>query len=58
VKNLVWGNDYPHHDSIWPKSMEVLARILDGVPHDEIDAVVFGRVSELYGIELPAELVA
>lgn len=35
VPNLVWGNDYPHHDSIWPKSMEVLQRIMQGVPDDE-----------------------
>ena len=22
VDNLLWGNDYPHHDAIWPHSME------------------------------------
>src|SRR5215217_4601745 len=28
VRNLMWGSDYPHHDSIFPRSQEVLTRSL------------------------------
>ncbi len=51
VKNLLWGNDYPHHDSIWPRSREILARIMAGVPDDEREAMVWGNVRELYAID-------
>jgi hypothetical protein len=32
VNNLMWGNDFPHHDSIFPNSQAVLDDIFDGVP--------------------------
>jgi predicted TIM-barrel fold metal-dependent hydrolase len=51
VDNLLWGNDYPHHDSIWPRSMEILRRIFKGVPQTEVDAMVWGNVQKLYGID-------
>lgn len=58
VDNLIWGNDYPHHDSIWPNSMAVLERIFHGVPQDEIEKMTSTNVMKLYGIHLPAELAA
>lgn len=54
VDNLIWGNDYPHHDSIWPNSQAVLARIFDGVPDDEKEKMARTNVCKLYGIPLPA----
>ncbi len=51
VKSLLWGNDYPHHDSIWPHSQEILKRIMTGVPQDERDAMVWGNVRDLYAID-------
>jgi len=56
VDNLLWGNDYPHHDSIWPRSMEVLDRIMESVPDDEKEQMTSGGVLRLYDIKLPAEL--
>lgn len=52
VDNLIWGNDYPHHDSIWPRSQDVLARIFQGVPEDEKDKMTRTNVCKLYGITL------
>ena len=57
VKNLLWGNDYPHHDAIWPHSMEVIDRIFAGVPDDEVRAMTFDNVVELYGIRLPDDVL-
>ena len=56
VDNLIWGNDYPHHDSIWPHSQEVLDRIFQGVPADEKHKMTSGTVCKLYGIPLPPEV--
>lgn len=50
VDNLIWGNDYPHHDSIWPHSMAVIDRIFDGVPEDEREKMTSSTVMELYGV--------
>ena len=57
VGNLMWGNDYPHHDSIWPHSMSTLESVMKGVPAEEIERMCFRTVTELYGVdvsELPA----
>jgi uncharacterized protein len=57
VDRLLWGNDYPHHDSVWPHSQHVLAEIMSGVPQSERDAMVWGNVQRLYRIDagkLPA----
>ena len=52
VRNLNWGNDYPHHDSTWPRSMAILERIMAGVPHDEVERMCFTNVVDLYGIDV------
>ncbi|MFV0260546.1 MAG: amidohydrolase family protein [Acidimicrobiales bacterium] len=61
VDNLLWGSDYPHHDSIWPNSIPILDRIMEGVPDDERERMVWGNVLDLYNIDpdrLPAEVGA
>ena len=35
VNTLMWGSDYPHAESTFPKSREIVDRILQGVPEDE-----------------------
>ncbi|MFT7600011.1 MAG: putative TIM-barrel fold metal-dependent hydrolase [Acidimicrobiales bacterium] len=55
IDNLVWGNDYPHHDSIWPNSMDILSDVLSGVPQDEKDRMVWNNVIGLYNLD-PAKL--
>jgi predicted TIM-barrel fold metal-dependent hydrolase len=58
VDNLLWGNDYPHHDSIWPNSIEVLDEILSDVSEADRQKLVADNVLDLYGIKLPADLAA
>jgi predicted TIM-barrel fold metal-dependent hydrolase len=57
IDNLLWGNDYPHHDAIWPNSIPILDRIMVDVPDDEREKMVWGNVIDLYNIDtakLPA----
>jgi predicted TIM-barrel fold metal-dependent hydrolase len=57
VGNLLWGNDYPHHDAIWPNSMSTLDRVFEGVPDAERERMVWSNTVDLYGIDtskLPA----
>jgi predicted TIM-barrel fold metal-dependent hydrolase len=34
---ITWECDYPHSDSTWPESPELLSKALQGVPDDEVD---------------------
>jgi len=53
VRNLMWGSDFPHHDSTFPRSQAVLEEIFDGVPDDERYLITAGNCIELY--KLPIE---
>jgi predicted TIM-barrel fold metal-dependent hydrolase len=57
VENLLWGNDYPHHDAIWPHSMETLDKVFQSVPQGEREKMCWSNTIDLYGIDdskLPA----
>jgi predicted TIM-barrel fold metal-dependent hydrolase len=36
VDTMTWECDYPHSDTTWPQSPEILARSLEGVPDAEV----------------------
>ena len=50
VDNLLWGSDYPHAESTFPKSREILEQILDGVPVEEQAKIAGTNTAILYGI--------
>ena len=52
VDNLMWGSDYPHSESTFPKSREILAEILSGVPADEQAKIVGATAASLYSFNL------
>jgi predicted TIM-barrel fold metal-dependent hydrolase len=57
LANLVWGNDYPHHDAIWPRSMPILQELMAGVPEHEVEQMCFRTAVDLYRVDtsvLPA----
>ena len=51
VERMLWGNDYPHHDAIWPKSMETLNRIFKGVTAEEREKLCWSNGIRLYQID-------
>ena len=52
VHTLMWGSDYPHTESTFPRSREILGEILDGVPEEEQALIVCDNVAKLYGFDL------
>jgi predicted TIM-barrel fold metal-dependent hydrolase len=48
VENLMWGSDYPHSESTFPKSREILEEILTGVPEDEKALIAGGNATKVY----------
>lgn len=47
---LMWGSDYPHTDSTWPCSMEVLDEMFADFPAEARAKITRNTVKELYGI--------
>jgi predicted TIM-barrel fold metal-dependent hydrolase len=50
VRNILWGNDYPHPDASWPHSRETIARSFEGVSEAETRRIVRDNAIELYGL--------
>jgi predicted TIM-barrel fold metal-dependent hydrolase len=48
IENLMWATDYPHPDSTWPRSQEVLKEHFDGVPADEVELIAAGNATRIY----------
>ena len=50
VENLMWASDFPHADSTWPNSREVIARDFQDVPAPERQRIIADNAAELYGV--------
>jgi predicted TIM-barrel fold metal-dependent hydrolase len=50
VDNLMWASDFPHSDSTWPHSRDVVARDFAGVPEEERRAITWGNCAKLYAL--------
>ncbi len=48
VENLLWGSDYPHAESTFPKSREILEEIFKDVPDDEKALIAGENTARLY----------
>ena len=50
VDNVMWGNDYPHPDGIWPDSRDFLSKELGHLPAATRRKVVCDNAARLYGL--------
>ena len=48
LDNMMWGSDYPHSESTFPRSREIIAEILTGVSADEQAKIVGGNTARVY----------
>ena len=51
VDSLVWGSDYPHLESTFPRSQEVLAEVLADCSEEERAKIVGGNAARIYHID-------
>jgi predicted TIM-barrel fold metal-dependent hydrolase len=49
VNTLMWGNDFPHGDGVWPDSMAVIEKQFADVPESTRRAVTYENAKALYG---------
>jgi uncharacterized protein len=51
-RRLMWANDFPHSDSTWPWSQEMLAEHTAGLSAEQRRAILSENVAELYRIDV------
>jgi predicted TIM-barrel fold metal-dependent hydrolase len=49
--NYMWASDFPHTDSTWPHSQEVIAKNFAGVPKKVTKKITCDNAAKLYGIK-------
>jgi len=57
-RRLMWANDFPHSDSTWPWSQDVIAEQTGHLTDEQRQAILCGNVAELYRIDTAALLAA
>ena len=57
-KRLLWANDFPHSDSTWPWSQDMLAEQTQHLTAEQTRAILCDNVAELYAIDTTALPVA
>jgi predicted TIM-barrel fold metal-dependent hydrolase len=51
-KHLLWANDFPHSDSTWPWSQQMLAEHTKSLTPEQKTAILGASTAELYGIDV------
>jgi predicted TIM-barrel fold metal-dependent hydrolase len=51
VDNLMWGSDFPHQESDWPESLNIIEKNFAGVPDDEKHKMVCGNAVDFFRLE-------
>ena len=52
VDALMWGSDYPHTEATFPRSRQILERILEGVPEEEQRRITAVNAARLYHFDV------
>lgn len=53
VERIMWANDFPHSDSTWPHSRELLTEHLSDLDPADARRIVRDNCAELFGLEVP-----
>jgi predicted TIM-barrel fold metal-dependent hydrolase len=49
---MLWGSDFPHAESTWPKSRDFLQRIFAGVPENDLRKITSENAARMFGFRL------
>jgi predicted TIM-barrel fold metal-dependent hydrolase len=50
-RNIMWSSDYPHSETTFPHSHEVIARDFVGVPEEDVREIVCDRARRVYSVD-------
>ncbi len=51
VDNLLWGSDYPHVESTWPRTRQILEEILVDCTEEEKAKIAGGNSVRVYHLD-------
>lgn len=57
-RRLLWASDFPHSDSTWPWSQEVIAKQTTNLTAEQKRGILCDNVASLYGIDIGSLAVA
>lgn len=49
IDNIMWASDYPHTDTTWPESKQVIDEMFEGVSAEDKRKMVCNNAARLYG---------
>jgi predicted TIM-barrel fold metal-dependent hydrolase len=52
LDNIMWGQDYPHHEGTWPYTREALRANFSDVPEAEVRKMIAETAARIYGFDL------
>ena len=52
IDNLMWGNDFPHSESTWPKSRDFLSNMFTGVPEADLRKLTCYNAARVFHFSL------
>lgn len=50
-KNIMWSSDYPHSETTFPKSREIILRDFDGIPEQDTRDIICNIARKLYRLD-------
>lgn len=50
-RNIMWSSDYPHSETSWPHSHDIIARDFAGVPDADVNEIVYARAKRVYRVD-------
>jgi len=51
IDTITWECDYPHSDTTWPRSPEILARSLEGVPAEDVNRITHENALRIFRLD-------
>jgi predicted TIM-barrel fold metal-dependent hydrolase len=52
LKHVMWANDFPHSDSTWPWSQQVLRGLVGELRQEQRDWILHDNVADLYRLDV------
>jgi predicted TIM-barrel fold metal-dependent hydrolase len=52
IDKIMWETDFPHNTSTYPDSWKAVERVLETVPGDERQLILWKNAAKLYGLDI------
>ena len=56
IRQLLWANDFPHSDSTWPLSQELVAQHMAHLTPEQQRLILRDNCIELFGMDVPEQI--